>query len=796
MIAASPKNLICKHCQTPHHFEDSEFCCSGCETAWHVIRGRGLEEYYRFRDQTKAAPVGPASASFSYLASEDYRAQHITESDGKLQCEWYLSGLHCPACVWLVEKVSQAHPGVAGSELTFSDGRLVLFFEEDTDLKTLAENLADLGYMAGLQKERAGSTNKELLKLGISGAIAANIMLMSTPFYTGLSEGWYGWLFGWISFGLTLPLMLYCARDFFIRAKAGLKHNAIDLDLPIAIGLGSAWLLSAFNLIRGDLHHIYFDSMGMLVFFLLVGRHVQRSGINKALAEGRRLLAKMPQLVEVERNNQWTPLPAEEVVPGDRLRLRSGDILPVDATLCSSEAVLNLHVVSGESKPIRLKQGDQLLSGSVNMGAQMEVIATAAFDNTQFARLEQIARQLSERKQDVKGNRLALTFMTGVTICALAGIGIWWTTSPFQAFSVALTIFIVACPCALALAEPTAQAFALRDTSRLGIWIKNADIFRRLRDIRQVVFDKTGILTNGKPVIVEKKIFVENPHWLEAAILELESGARHPVVEAFRQGLSPKLKTGPAMDAHVLPGSGLSGTIDGHHLILSSPKGLARFEVPRETRETLTDACRDLPLGSTRICAVLNGRPAAVFALKDAIRPEAKKLTNQLIKQGFALTVLSGDDQPTVDEVGGQLGIGQRRGNMLPEAKLEYLRGLSPEETLMAGDGLNDMGALAASGVAVTHDEASDAAIKFADVIFQGRDMGRLAALPGLAGSVKIAVRRSIVLSLTYNAVAVSLSLTGLIGPLIAAILMPLSSLSMIGMTAWTFRRRRLSWES
>jgi len=794
--ATSVTTKICKHCETPHTFEMSEFCCSGCETAWHVIRGRGLEEYYRFRDMKKAAPVGLSQTSFSYLASEDYRSRHVHEAEDKLQCEWYLSGLHCPACVWLVEKVTDAHEGVSNSELTFSDGRLVLFFEEATDLKLLAENLADLGYVAGLQPERAGSTNKELLKLGIAGAIAANIMLMSMPFYSGLSQGWYAWLFGWVSFALTLPLLFYCGRDFFTRARMGLIHKAVDLDLPIALGLASAFALSTFNLISGDLHHIYFDSMGMLVFFLLVGRYIQRSGINRALAEGRRLLAKMPQLVEVSRNGKWTPLPAEEVVPGDLLQLRSGDILPVDGILNSEEAVLNLHVVSGESKPITLEKGKAILSGSVNMGAQIEITATAPFNDTQFARLEQIARQLSERKQDPRGNRLALTFMAGISTFALLGVALWWSTSPLQAFSVALTIFIVACPCALALASPTAQAFALRETSRLGIWVKSADIFRRLLDIRQVIFDKTGILTSGQPTIVAKQIFVENQHWLEAAILELESGTRHPIVEAFRKDLHPRLKTGPASGSKVLPGSGLSGNIEGRHLIVSSPKGLALFGVELKTQEAIETACETLPTGSTLICAVLDGQPAAVFALQDKIRPEAATLTARLTQQGYELTVLSGDHQSTVDQVGGQLGITQRRGNMLPEAKLQYLRDLRPEETLMAGDGLNDMGALAASGVAVTHDEASHAAIKFADVIFQGRDMGRLAVLPHLACAVRGAVRYSIALSLAYNAVAVSLALTGLIGPLIAAVLMPVSSLSMIAMTAWTFRRRRLLWES
>ena len=794
--AVSSVESLCRHCGLPNPDTSLEFCCPGCEIAWDVINGSGLEEYYRFRDQDKARPVSQNHTSFEYLREDDYLSRYVKEQDGALQTQWYIDGLHCPACVWLIEKVAMSNPGVQGAELGFSQGRLDLAFEKGTDLVSLAENLSALGYHAGLQPNQCQTRNRDLLRLGLSGAIAANIMLMTMPFYTGLNEGPYAILFGWIAFVLTIPLLLFCARPFFQRALASLRLGLVDLDLPIAIGLISAWLLSTVSLAIGNLEHVYFDSMGMLVFFLLTGRFIQKGGVDRALAEGRRLLARMPQLVDFKQGKSWRRIPASEIIDGSILRFRSGDILPVDGVLLSPKAVLNVHVVSGESKPVHVVQGEEILAGSVNMGALIQVRAQGAYDDSRFSRLEHLASQLRRQRPNPKGSRLALIFLLNVSFFAILGAFIWWSSGPVQAFAVALTVYIVACPCALALAQPTARAFALREASRLGVRIKDIALFQRLRHIRRIVFDKTGILTEGQPRIIQHRLFTNNPHWLEAAILQLENSADHPIVEAFRQGLKPRLALPEPTDVTVSPGSGLAGTIEGKRLVVSSIRGFARFNLPKSVAEQALREAALLEDGASITAAVLDGQLAAIFALSDPIRTETPQLIQTLKDQGLQLTLLSGDGPNPVKRTASTLGIEDAHAAMLPEQKLQHLITFDPNSTLMAGDGLNDMGALAAAGVGVTHDQATGAALKFADVILKGRDISRIGALIPIARAAESAVKRGIKLSLFYNLIAITLTLSGLIGPLMAAVLMPLSSLSMVGAVALTFKRRRSQWAS
>ncbi len=787
---------LCKHCRAPLREHEAAFCCAGCETAYGVISGRGWQDYYRYRDAAIAQPVaavGPAP-SFDYLDSADYRARHVRRENGLCQTSWNLDGLHCPACAWLVEKAARRRPGVVGSELSYDDGRLTLFFEERANLKRLAEDLAKLGYVAGLQSGETAQGRNDVARLGIAGALAANIMLMSVPFYTGLDGGAQGQLFAWLAFLLSIPLLLYGARDFFAQSLAALRHRAVTLDLPIALGLLSAFLYSGWQLLAGNFHQLYFDSMGMLVFFLLVGRHLQRNGVRRALAHSRRLLARMPQMTEVRRERQWLRLPAAEIEVGDLLRLRAGDVMPVDSALQSAEAILNLHVVSGESRPVVLERGAAALAGAVNMGASIEAKALTTWQDSKFARFESLSRALQGRKHGRRAGRMAAIFLAGVTVCAAAGLWLWAPVSLARAIAIAMTVFIVACPCALALARPTARAFALGRAAKLGVWIQSLDVFDRLPQVSEAVFDKTGMLTDGKPAIVQKQFFTANRHWLESAILALESNANHPLADAFRAELKPRLAAPAVAGVRVEPGAGVRGVVDGVDLVVSSPDGLAQFGVSRETQIRIREAVRDFSPSHTLVCAVANDRPAALFGLIDHPRPEAKALIDRLKRSRLEITLLSGDRQEVVDEVGAALGVDRRLGGLPPEQKLHYIDAARRRGALMAGDGLNDMGALAAATVGVTHGEASDAALKFADVVLQGRETGRIAALYGLAVTARRAVRRGVAVSLTYNTAAVSLTLAGLIGPLAAAILMPLSSLSLIALTAWTFRRSAAAW--
>ncbi|CAM2007522.1 heavy metal translocating P-type ATPase [Acanthopleuribacter pedis] len=788
----------CRHCGERLVSQQVDFCCPGCALVHDLIHQRGWHEYYRLRALADGKPNQNKNndlPSFAYLGTEVYYDKHCGRRDGLYQGTWYLEGLHCAACVWLVEKLVQNCRGVVNSELYFGSGKLVLFFEAGADLEELARLIAAAGYQVGLQPRVGGEESRDLLRLGISGALAGNIMLMSLPFYTGLEQGGFALLFAWVAFTLTLPLLFYGAAPFFKRAWLAVRLLQLNLDIPIVIGLMSAFVLSTVSLLQGHVHGLYFDSMGMLVFFLLTGRYVQNMGVQRALRETQRLLAAMPQLVSCREGDTWVEKPVEVLKRGDQLRFRAGDLVPVDGILDSDEGLFNLHVVSGEADPVTIKRGGRVLAGSVNLASVVEIILESGVDQSQFARFQEKSQQFNRKKQQQPiAEAAARWFLPAALSAALLGFVLWYPSSPAKAFSVALTVLIVVCPCALALAEPTARAWGLSRAAQAGLWIKRPEVFEQVPRVKQVVFDKTGVITEGLPTLLETHWFHPNQHWLKAAICELEQAGHHPLANMFlsawqaERGPVPTFKSVTAVKA--IPGVGVRGEIDGREVVVCSLAALPQFAERESCLATASDLAAGLAPGRSATAAVVNGRLAALFTLVDALGEEVPEAMKQLEKRGLVRTILSGDRQDVVDQLTGMLALDQGLGERKPEQKLAYIEGCRNQGCLMVGDGLNDMGALAAADVGVTHALGTGAALEFADVVLRRRDLTGIDSLFDLADRVKAATRRGLALSLGYNTVAVALSLAGLIGPLIAAVLMPLSSLSVIAVSAWTLRQR------
>ena len=781
----------CRHCHGPVGVQ-GDFCCAGCETVFHILKAEGWGNFYQIRDRLgqSTPPVATTTTSYAYLNSQAYREKLPRTKARLLEAEWWLANVHCAACLWLVEKAALSHPGIQTAELGM-DGRLSLSLAKDADLNKLAERLADLGYPPQLGARREGA-HGDLLRLGVAGALAANLMLFSVPFYSGLNEGTPALLFGWLSLLLCLPLLFFAGRPFFTRAWFGLRHGNFDFDVPIALGLAGAMVTSTVHLVGGRVHQLYFDSMGMLVFFLLVGRYVQARGVDRALASAERLMADMPRMIQVFRQGAWTETTAETLNPGERFRMRAGDLCPVDAVLQSPRALLNLQVVTGESHPVDKRDGDTVAAGSVNLGGVMECEALTRWDNSGFSRLKHLSRELAETKHAGHHHPAASWFFGVLSLIALLGFVLWLPRSLEQALEVVLAVYLVACPCALALARPSARALAMRYAAAIGVLIKTTRVFDRLPLIERVVFDKTGVLTLGKPAIAAARWFSADRAALESALYQLESAARHPLAEAFAPPAEAKTPKPTVSRVQVHPGLGISGVMAGLPIAVTGPHGLAFFGKTSPLNPTEAAALAAFPRHGTPLCLLVSGRIAALFSVVDPLRPGMRSVLETLAGDSLDLAILSGDAPATVRALAAQLGISAAEGGVMPWEKPDHVKG----RTLMIGDGLNDMGALAAADLGFTHDGATGAALEFADVIFRDARLDRLPALWRLAAVSIRAERRGLAVSLLYNAVAVTLVLTGHIGPLQAALLMPLSSLSMLAVVAATFRAGRASWAS
>ena len=783
---------FCLHCGSAIPSGMTDYCCSGCETVAGILKARGWDRFYklRTRDPRPMSAVGNASLNFDYLASEAYQTQHLTKKDGHWQFTWFLTNVQCAACLWLVDKIGLANKDVESISCRLEDGKTTISAKPGCDLPALASAFAEVGLPPSLMPVEDDSQNPELLRLGLSGALAANIMLFSLPFYVGLEDGRFAILFGCLAAGLSLALAWIGGRPFFQKAWQSLRHGVFHFDQPIALGIASALVMSFVQLALGHTDQLYFDSMAMLIFFLLLGRYLRAAMLKKAQRAGRRLLANMPQMTTVLRQGQWVLCEAEYLQCGDHLRLKAGDVLPVDAILVSQEGIFNQQVVSGESDPITHHQNANLTAGTINIGPPVEVRASSTQATSAFAKLHDLAETFRQNRQAGNQSRTAAIFLAAVFLLAGLGFFLWLPVSPFAGLKTSLTIFIVACPCALALAKPTAQGFALHRAAQSGIWIKSLNVFQRLPGIRQFIFDKTGVLTNGADQAVEIRHFLPNPKWLESAVSQLEAEVDHPLANALRDAFTPHLALGTVQDVTLLEGQGIAGKIASHQITVCNPGYLKRTGLAASVQEKAKNACGELPEEATHLCVFMDQELAAVIAVKDSLRPEAKAVFEALKRTGVRRTILSGDRDPVVQALAKTLDADEAHGAQSPREKLAYLKAHHNVPLAMMGDGLNDMGALAAAPVSFTHAMGSNAALQFSDVIFSSRDLSGLLKVIQLADRAKVSQRRGFLFSLGYNAAAVLLALGGVIGPLIAAILMPLSSLTLLGITYLHFPAR------
>lgn len=789
----------CKHCGQTLNKNQVDFCCPGCRMVYSVLQDKGLDQYYTLKGELINEPVQLSHDEYDYLSTESFFEKWVKPAGDHCRLVLYVKGIQCAACVWLIERILEKNSCVVSHQLFMGTGKLELIFKRELNLQQLAVELAQVGYRVGLQEsgeeEERRQKQRDIFRLGITGALTGNLMMLTLPLYTGGHQSEHASMFASITFGISLIVLLYSARPFYQKAISSARQLMFHLDIPITIGILGGELLSVYNLLNRNYAGLYFDTIGMLVFFLLAGRFVQARSVHRAMEQCRRLMAEVPELTEAFREGRWVNLVSEDIVADDLLRLHSGDVLPVDGELVSDVSTWNMQVISGESKPLRLRQGESIPAGSINMGGLVEVkAATTIFDGS-LVKMEQAADKETEHQLEIQNSHLAGWFTLVTLSVAGLGVALWWQHGLVEAFKVGLTVFVVACPCALALARPTADAFGVIRASEKNIWIKKDHFFRRMETIRHIVFDKTGVLTYGEPEIVTRIDLYSDQAWLERAIYQLESHSDH-MVAALLTRLFNREVTEPEntlQDVEILPGQGIRGRVDGREVWVGSLDAYSEVIGP-EAAELVQK--KGISLEQNIVTVGVDGKLALVLGLTDKVIEGVPELLDSLLSKGYRVSIFSGDRQEVVDKIAARHPGLTGMGNMKPQEKLSAIREQSQAEpVLMVGDGLNDMGALAAADIGIAAGQAAPSALRYADVVFHGTRVTSIFQLIGLAKTVKKAIISNISVSLCYNAASFYLAITGVIGPLVAAILMPLSSLSVIGISAWKIRRNRKTWE-
>jgi len=784
----------CDHCGLPvpaalqRPEAEHQFCCHGCETVFGIIHARGFEAYYRLRDELPGRPAPAPETSFEELDDEAFVREYCTaRPDGLLDTELYLEGVHCSACLWLVESSLAREAGVAEAKLNFARGRLRLLWRPDQQrLSKIAKRLASLGYTP--HPARGGSRTAErveerrlLIRIGLAAAVAGNVMLMAFALYGGWFSGMaddHRQLFRMMSLAVSLPSVLYAAWPFYRSALTALKQGILHMDLPISLGIGAGFLGGLVNTLRG-VGEIYFDSVTALIFLLLVGRMLQLRQQRRATESSELLYALTPSSARrLDKDGVGHRVPLEAIRPGDHVEVRVGETIPTDGVVHRGTSAVDMSLLSGESMPIAVGRDDEVWGGTTNLQDDLVVRVTRAVRESRVGRMTDLVVDAGKSRAPVVqlADRVAGWFVGVVVAAALVTFAAWSFIDPEHAVDHAVALLIVSCPCALGLATPLAVTAAIGKAARLGILVRTGAALECLGSLRRgtLFFDKTGTLTHGRMDLVR----FEGPDWVGPLVAAAERESTHPVGRALRSALEvPERRVDPE-SIEVTAGGGLAAKVAGRRVIVGSPRFVGERALRDRALEVRTEQWTEDAL--TPVWIAVDGRVVAVAGLADRIRSEAQASLQRLQALGFDIEVLSGDHPDVVQAVGRQLGIPAERchGGLSPEDKLRCVEDRRATSTVvMVGDGVNDAAALAAASVGVAVHGGAETCFAAADVFLQRPGVEPLIELVHGARRTTRTIRNNIVFSLLYNVVGASLAMFGALNPLLAAVLMPVSSL-------------------
>lgn len=815
--AASAAGAACAHCGLPvpaglvDGGRAEQFCCGGCETACTIIRGCGLEGYYRLRresDDAAPAPVRTTAKRYGEFDDPVFRTLYARPLPGGLfAAELFLEGVHCAACLWLVERLPRVVPGVIEARLDLRRALVRIVWDEGVvPLSRVARALDSLGYPPHPARDAASRESlrredrRALIRIAVAGACAGNVMLLALALYAGMfdtMEPQYATLFRWTSMAISLVSLAWPGQVFFRGAWAALRARTVHLDVPIALGLGAGGVWGTVSTIRGT-GEIYFDSLSVLVLALLVGRWVQRRQARWSADAVELLFSLTPtsaRLVEREEagGERVRDVPIETVWPGDLVEVRAGDSIPVDGEVVLGASSIDQSLLSGESLPVEVTPGDRVSAGAVNLSGRLRVRVQATGADTRAGRLMRLVEEGTRRRAPIvrMADRIAGWFVAAMIGLAGLTLAVWLWVDPSRAVDHATALLIVTCPCGLGLATPLAVTVAVGRAARRGILIKGGDALERLSRQGTIFLDKTGTITRGHLSMV-RWIGDESVRPLVAAVEALSS---HPIAAALARDLGADPAV--AATAEQTIGGGIEGTARGRRLVIGSPAFVAaRVGRLPEWATAVIGGMTGQAL--TPVVIGVDGAVAAVAGLGDPIRPDAREAIETLRRRGWRVGILSGDHPGVVAAIASEVGLerGEARGAMTPEQKqatVEEARGASGRPVVMVGDGVNDAAALAAASVGIAVHGGAEASLAAADAYISRPGLGPVAEL--VLGSYRTiaAIRRNLVASLAYNATAAALAMTGVINPLIAAVLMPASSLTVVvlSLRSRTFGGRR-----
>jgi Cu+-exporting ATPase len=802
------QKIKCNHCHASYDKElmiqedELFFCCRGCQNVYHLLHEEGLDSFYdKLGNKTITPPLAKQELSQKFDLESFHKRFVQTLDNGLKKVDLIIEGIHCAACVWLNEKVLHDTFGVVQANINFTNNKAqIIWDDESIKLSQIIEKIQSIGYNAyaydsKIADEQASKAKRDyFVKMMVAVFATINIMMLSVAKYTGFFKGIDDEIKHLIHVGefiLTTPVLFFSGWIFFKGAYFGLKNRIINMDLLVSFGATLTYIYSLYILFGGK-GESYFDSVTMIITFVLVGKYLEVIGKKNAVDTLDKIKSQLPLEAVIIHNNTKKVVALDEIEVGDIVELRAGEKACVDGVLLSHQTHFDESSMSGESAYVYKNRGDKIFSGTVNIDGVIRYEATTNFaDSTLNSIVTLLEDSLTSKPQiEYKANEFSKHFSLAVLTLSLLTFFAWYffgiefgfvnqSANEFeQAFIVAVSVIVIACPCALALATPIASLVGISELARKGLLFKEAKFIETMAKATKVVVDKTGTLTKGELKVINATFYDENIHKLHLLYSLLESST-HPIsvsIKNYLQAQYSNLECKKIQNVQQIEAKGMQAEYEniekkefilhGGSLELLKHKGISF----------------DIQTTHTHYAFAINDKVVAFFELEDSLKEDAKEFVQYVQSHDMDIIMLTGDNQSVAQKIASKVGIINYISGVNPMQKAQYIQKLKQEGEIvvMAGDGINDALALSNSDVAVAMGNGADISIGVCDVVLLNNNLKSLKEAFEISRRTYYFIKQNLTISLIYNVLTIPLAMMGFVIPLVAALSMSLSSLLVV----------------
>ncbi|TGM06589.1 heavy metal translocating P-type ATPase [Leptospira jelokensis] len=805
----------CDHCGNPIRLvaietkienETKVFCCEGCETVYSIIHSLGGSYYYSLKGNTKLSPV-EIEENDTDIENDLVYQKFVRPSGGFSEVSIQITNIHCSACVWINEKVLNEEDGILSAQINFASGRARIRFDASKiNISRILTLIRAIGYKPILFSPTEGNLQKSkqlktlLLRIGVAGFCFGNIMILSVALYSGYFTGIEQNLkrmFHYASWVFATPAYLYSGFPFLSGFITSIRRRTLSMDFLLFLGISMAYFYSVYVTLT-DRGEVYFDSVAMIYFFILVGKYFEEKARVFASDKLESILCKLPETSVRLTDGGENTIPSSEIKLGDKIQVAPGKRIPVDAILLSEETYVDESFLTGESVPIRKQKGDSILAGSLSIDNPALILANSDYHASTLSSLKLRLEEALHLKPKIQilTERIASYFISVVFLLAFLCFGVWMflTSGDLeQSLVITISVLIVACPCALGISVPTALVTNHIINAEKGVLLKNPSVVETLAKADTIFLDKTGTLTEGKFLV--RLVTVKEDHL--PFVYRIEKEINHPLAKSLVKYLSPfrsvKEKANVMDLSHLqnIPGQGVKGTIvwlGKEYSILIGNQTL--FKNQNVSVPTLPDKDGSL------ILVAIDGNMVGQFVLADEVRRGAHSFVSLLKQMVPKIAILSGDRFPAVKQIASTLGIDQYYSDLSPEEKSNIIQDSQNRGNVvvMVGDGINDSLSLARANVSISHTEAEDMSLEKSDIVLTSGNLNGIVHSLLSAKKTRQVIIQNIIISFCYNSIMLPLAMFGLMLPVICAVFMACSSLTVL-LNSLSIRLRIPKWK-